>query len=86
MMFAYIGLAIGQFPSKIYNGFTLGLGGILIVFSAMLSSIGAVSYLGIGMTMISLEVFNYKLFQVIPFLILAIGVDNMFIISHGFKK
>ncbi|KAM3130411.1 hypothetical protein pb186bvf_017510 [Paramecium bursaria] len=78
MMFAYIGLAIGQFPSKIYNGFTLGLGGILIVFSAMLSSIGAVSYLGIGMTMISLEV--------IPFLILAIGVDNMFIISHGFKK
>ena len=56
MMFAYIGLAIGQFPSKIYNGFTLGLGGILIVFSAMVSSIGAVSYLGIGMTMISLEV------------------------------
>lgn len=44
----------------------------------MISSIGMVSYFNIGLTMISLEV--------IPFLILAIGVDNMFIITHNFKK
>lgn len=56
MMFLYIGIAIGQFPSKIYNGFTLGLGGIFIVAASMFASIGLVSYLGIGMTMISMEV------------------------------
>ncbi|CAD8070438.1 unnamed protein product [Paramecium primaurelia] len=78
MMFMYIGFAIGQFPSKIYNGFTLGLGGIFIVAVSMISSIGMVSYFSIGLTMISLEV--------IPFLILAIGVDNMFIITHNYKK
>jgi hypothetical protein len=36
---------------------------------------GLISYMGIGFTMISGEV--------IPFLILAIGVDNMFIIKNA---
>ena len=44
----------------------------------MLISIGFVSYLNMGMTMISLEV--------IPFLLLAIGVDNMFLISSTFNR
>jgi len=44
----------------------------------MLGSVGVVSYLDIGLTMISAEV--------IPFLILAIGVDNMFIITHTLQR
>lgn len=39
---------------------------------------GLISYMGIGFTMISGEV--------IPFLILAIGVDNMFIIKNAIEK
>jgi Niemann-Pick C1 protein len=44
----------------------------------MLGSIGVISFMDIGLTMISAEV--------IPFLILAIGVDNMFIITHTFER
>jgi Niemann-Pick C1 protein len=78
MMFCYIALALGQFPSLVYSSFLLGLGGILIVAAAMIGSLGIVSYANIGLTMISAEV--------IPFLILAIGVDNMFIITHTLER
>lgn len=39
---------------------------------------GLISYMGVGFTMISGEV--------IPFLILAIGVDNMFIIKNAMER
>lgn len=39
---------------------------------------GIISYLGVGFTMISGEV--------IPFLVLAIGVDNMFIIKSSIEN
>ena len=72
-MFIYIGIAIGQFPSLVGSGFTLAIAGILIVLASLVSSLGLICYMGIGFTMISAEV--------IPFLVLAIGVDNMFIIK-----
>jgi len=74
-MFIYIGVAIGVFPSRVSSGFTLAIIGILIVLASVLASMGLISFLGIGFTMISGEV--------IPFLILAIGVDNMFIIKSA---
>lgn len=77
-MFIYIGVAIGVFPSKVSSGFTLAIIGILIVLASLLASMGFISYLGIGFTMISAEV--------IPFLILAIGVDNMFIIKNAIER
>jgi len=77
-MFIYIGIAIGQFPSLISSGFSLALIGIVIVLASVVSSMGIISYLGIGFTMISAEV--------IPFLVLAIGVDNMFIIKSSIER
>ncbi len=52
-MFLYISMAIGYFPSWIYNRFLLGLSGIFIVILSVLSGIGLWSYFGIGMTLIS---------------------------------
>ena len=77
-MFIYIGVAIGVFPSRVSSGFTLAIIGILIVLASVLASMGLISFLGIGFTMISGEV--------IPFLILAIGVDNMFIIKIAVER
>jgi Niemann-Pick C1 protein len=77
-MFVYISLSIGSFPSKTHSGFLIGLAGIGIVICSIVCSMGLVAFFSIGMTMISGEV--------IPFLILAIGVDNMFIISTAVKS
>jgi Niemann-Pick C1 protein len=75
-MFIYISVGIGSV--------LVGISGILIIIFSIIASIGLTSFLGfcnfkiVEMTMISSEV--------APFLILAIGVDNMFIIFNGFKR
>lgn len=78
LMFAYISIAIGTFPSKLHTRFMVGGSGILIVICSVIIAIGSTSAFGIQLSMISIEV--------VPFLILAIGVDNMFIISIGEKS
>jgi len=78
LMFLYVGFALGRFPSKYETTFGLGLLGIILVASSVLCGYSIVSYLHIEASLISAEV--------VPFLILAIGVDNMFIISRTAKN
>jgi Niemann-Pick C1 protein len=75
MMFIYVSVSIGFFPSAVYNRFILGFAGITVVIFSLLIAIGTTLYASIPLTMISAEV--------LPFLILAIGVDNMFLISRA---
>ncbi|CAG9311616.1 unnamed protein product [Blepharisma stoltei] len=77
-MFLYVSMAIGTFPSRLHTRFMVGLSGVICVICSVCISIGITSYAGIPLSMISIEV--------VPFLILAIGVDNMFIISMGESK
>lgn len=76
LMFLYIALAMGEF-SLVGTKILLALGGILVVVISFLCSVSLVSLLGVKLSLISAEV--------VPFLVLAIGVDNMFIIT-GTKK
>ena len=75
LMFLYVGIALGYFPSFVHNRFLLGLSGILVVLMSIVIAIGITFYLNIPLSLISTEV--------VPFLILAIGVDNMFIIVRA---
>ena len=75
LMFLYVSIAIGFFPSKIYSKFALGAIGIGVVIGSLLMAMGLTFYANKKLTMISAEV--------VPFLILAIGVDNMFLISRA---
>jgi Niemann-Pick C1 protein len=75
MMFIYVSIAIGFFPSSVYNRFILGFAGIFVVLSSLLIAIGISFYMNVPLTMISAEV--------VPFLVLAIGVDNMFLIARA---
>lgn len=47
----------------------------MIVFSSVACSIGTLSYVGVTTTLITIEV--------VPFLVLAVGVDNIFIIVQS---
>jgi len=62
-----------QLDSKI----VVGLCGVLIVLTSVASSIGFFSYCGIAATLIIIEV--------VPFLVLAVGVDNIFILTQTYQ-
>ena len=44
MMFLYVSISIGFFPSKVHNRFLLGLAGITVVIFSCLGAIGITFY------------------------------------------
>ncbi|GAA5926909.1 hypothetical protein JCM3775_007076 [Rhodotorula graminis] len=69
--------ALGAYVRKqvlVDSRFLLGLWGILIVLLSVSTSVALCSAAGVKVTLIIAEV--------IPFLVLAIGVDNVFLLSH----
>ena len=63
---------------SVNSKFTLGLFGILVVLVSVASSVGLFSLLGVKVTLIIAEV--------IPFLVLAVGVDNVFLLVHELDR
>lgn len=90
IMFFYASLALGSttltlqslfgHPSRflVESKFSLGVVGILIVLMSISASIGLFSFAGVKVTLIIAEV--------IPFIVLAVGVDNIFLIVHEFER
>ncbi|KAK9135670.1 hypothetical protein Syun_015000 [Stephania yunnanensis] len=86
LMFAYISLTLGDvslsssfcISSKLGLQVLLGFSGVILVMLAVLGSIGFFSAIGVKSTLIIMEV--------IPFLVLAVGVDNMCILVHAVKR
>lgn len=63
-----------QVESKV----TLGIGGVLIVLLSVGASVGIFGFLGVSATLI--------IFEIIPFLVLAVGVDNIFILVQTCQR
>ena len=90
IMFFYASMALGSVtvswrslltnPSNalVQSKFTLGIVGIAIVLMSVSASVGLFSAAGVKVTLIIAEV--------IPFLVLAVGVDNIFLIVHEFER
>ncbi|KAF4517183.1 hypothetical protein B566_EDAN005615 [Ephemera danica] len=82
IMFLYIALALGQIRTcerlLVDSKVTLGLGGVIIVLASVACSVGLFGYLGVSATLIIIEV--------IPFLVLAVGVDNIFILVQSCQR
>jgi len=90
VMFVYASIALGSTsmslrslinnPSNalVQSKFTLGMLGIIIVLMSVSGSVGLFSAAGVKVTLIIAEV--------IPFLVLAVGVDNIFLIVHEFER
>ncbi|KAF7266735.1 hypothetical protein GWI33_019956 [Rhynchophorus ferrugineus] len=82
VMFIYIAVALGRIVNikqlMLETKMMLGMGGVFIVGFSVTSAIGLCSYFGIKTTMLTIEV--------IPFLVLAVGVDNIFIIVQTHQR
>ncbi|KAJ8971116.1 hypothetical protein NQ317_007664 [Molorchus minor] len=82
IMFLYITISLGRVTKLseilLETKILLGVGGIMIVLASVMSAVGICAYAGISTTLITLEV--------IPFLILAVGVDNVFIIVQAHQR
>uniref|UniRef100_H2Z3C7 SSD domain-containing protein n=1 Tax=Ciona savignyi TaxID=51511 RepID=H2Z3C7_CIOSA len=84
IMFAYVAIALGRFGSCGFAGtmvdcqLAVGLSGVLIVLCSVVMSLGIFSYAGVPLTLIIVEV--------IPFLALAVGVDNIFILVQHYQR
>ncbi|KAE8220409.1 hypothetical protein CF319_g6060 [Tilletia indica] len=62
----------------VQSKFMLGLFGIAIVLMSVSSAVGIFSALGVKVTLVIAEV--------IPFLVLAVGVDNIFLLCHEMDR
>lgn len=87
VMFAYACLALGTPLRHVFRNpalllveskVTLGLVGIAIVLMSIAASIGFFSWVGLKATLIIVEV--------IPFIVLAVGIDNIFLIVHELER
>ncbi|XP_067087125.1 NPC1-like intracellular cholesterol transporter 1 [Osmerus mordax] len=76
VIFVYIAVALGEYSSckriLVDSKFLVGLGGILVVGCSVLASMGFYAWIGIPSSLVIL--------QVVPFLVLAVGADNIFIL------
>ncbi|XP_072013548.1 NPC intracellular cholesterol transporter 1-like [Amphiura filiformis] len=81
-IFGYIAIALGEFSKceriMVDSKVTLGLGGITVILLSVFASMGVYAFIGIPTTLIIIEV--------VPFLILAVGADNIFILVLDYQR
>lgn len=82
VMFVYVALALGKLTSCVgflsESKIMLAISGIIIVLASVACSLGFWGYFDVVTTMLAIEV--------IPFLVLAVGVDNIFIMVHTYHR
>lgn len=74
----FLQLMLNLFLNQVDSKITLGIGGVIIVLLSVVASIGFYGYVGVPATLIIIEV--------IPFLVLAVGVDNIFILVQTYQR
>ena len=82
IMFLYIAIALGRIRNVrhlfVDMKVSLGVAGVALVTLSVWASVGIFSYMRIPTTLI--------IFEVIPFLVLAVGVDNIFILTQSIQR
>ncbi|KZC13635.1 Niemann-Pick C1 protein [Dufourea novaeangliae] len=83
LMFLYVAFALGKITCSfkeylVHSKIMLSVGGIVIVMASVGCSLGMFGYIGVPTTLLTIEV--------IPFLVLAVGVDNIFIMVQTYER
>ncbi|KAI9340696.1 hypothetical protein DFJ73DRAFT_762600 [Zopfochytrium polystomum] len=74
IVFLYISLVLGR-VELVKSKFGLGLAAVVMVLSSLLMSVGLSSMMGITSSLVPWEV--------LPFLIIAVGVENIFVLTNA---
>ncbi|CAL1543201.1 unnamed protein product, partial [Lymnaea stagnalis] len=76
LMFVYACVSLLRWNDAVNSQSGIGMAGVLLVSLSVAAGLGICSLLGIN--------FNASTTQIIPFLALGLGVDDMFLIAHTF--
>ncbi|KAI8842272.1 sterol-sensing domain of SREBP cleavage-activation-domain-containing protein [Chytriomyces cf. hyalinus JEL632] len=74
IVFLYISLVLGK-VELVKSKFGLGLGAVIMVFSSLTMSVGLTSIMGVTSSLVPWEA--------LPFLIIAVGVENIFVMTNA---
>ncbi|XP_065174717.1 NPC intracellular cholesterol transporter 1-like [Sycon ciliatum] len=84
LMFMYVAITLGKISFShpatllINSKVSLALAGVLLVLLAVAASVGTLALLGVDATLI--------VFEAVPFLVLAVGVDNLFLMVQALQR
>lgn len=74
----YTGVSLSRWQDRIRSQGAVGIAGVLLVIFTIAAGLGLCAVLGIA--------FNATTTQIVPFLALGLGVDNMFLLTHIYAK
>ncbi|XP_054278387.1 protein patched-like [Macrosteles quadrilineatus] len=77
-MILYAAVSLVKWHDPIKSQCTVGIAGIILVSISVAAGLGLCAVLGIA--------FNATITQIVPFLALGLGVDNMFLLTHMYAE
>jgi len=78
LMLVYAGISLVNWANPVRSQSGLGIAGVLLVAITVAAGLGFCALIGI--------VFNASTTQIVPFLALGLGVDNMFLLIHTYSQ
>lgn len=70
----YVGVSLARWQEPIKSRVSVGLAGMILVTVTVAAGLGLCAVLGLA--------FNATTTQIVPFLALGLGLDNMFLLTH----
>ncbi|XP_016840300.1 patched isoform X1 [Nasonia vitripennis] len=78
LMFLYAGVVLIRWNDRVKSQSGIGIAGVMLVIASLAAGLGFCALLGIP--------FNATSTQIVPFLILGLGIHDMFLLTHTYAE